>query len=134
MYLLKNNKIFVGRRRGTDAGTLEAAFRRFCAERGILPQAVLDAASIDRKQDEEGLLRFCKHAGWPLRFCSAEELRELPGPFSASVFVENTVGVDNVCERAAVLASGGELIEAKWAGEGVTFALAMRQAEYDWRT
>ena len=56
----------------------------------------------------------------------------MPGNFTASVFVENTVGVENVCERAAARASGGELIEWKYACGGVTFALAARRAELDW--
>ena len=47
----------VGCRRGTGADTLEAAFRQFCAERGIAPEAIERAATIDLKQDEEGLLR-----------------------------------------------------------------------------
>ena len=37
-----------------------------------------------------------------------------------------------LCERACVLA-GGELIEPKFARDGVTFALALRAPELDWR-
>ena len=63
---------------------------------------------------------------------SAEELRAVPGHYTASAFVESTAGVDNVCERAAVLLSGGSLIEKKYARAGVTFALAERPVQYDW--
>ena len=122
----------VGCRQGVEEKELESAFQRFCAERGIVPQAIERAASIDRKQGEAGLLAFCAAHGWPLSFYSAEELRAVPGNFTASVFVENTVGVENVCERAAARASGGELIEWKFAGDGVTFALAARRTELDW--
>ena len=122
----------VGCRRGTDAAQLETAFASFCAERGILPQAVEGAASIDRKEDEPGLLAFCAAHGWPIRFYTAEQLRTVPGDFTPSAFVERQTGVDNVCERAAVLASGGQRIEKKYAREGVTFALAARAASYDW--
>lgn len=122
----------VGCRRGTEAETLEAAFQQFCAERGALPQAIEAAASIDLKADETGLLRFCAAHGWTIRFYSAEELRTVPGNFTASAFVESTAGVDNVCERAAVLSSGGSLIENKYARAGVTFALAERPVQYDW--
>ncbi len=52
----------------------------------------------------------------------------MPGTFSASEFVRETVGVDNVCERAAVLA-GGSLIIPKTAAGGVTVAAAL----LDWR-
>ena len=122
----------VGCRRGTEADTLEAAFRQFCAERGIVPEAVERAATIDLKQDEEGLLRFCASHGWPLRFYSAEELQSAPGAYSASDFVKSVTGVDNVCERAAGIEAGESLIEKKYARGGVTFALAERRKDYDW--
>jgi cobalt-precorrin 5A hydrolase len=124
----------VGCRRGTDCETLKTVFARFCEERGILPQAVEQAASIDVKQDEAGLIRFCTEMGWLLQVYSAAELQNVKGAFSGSAFVESAVGVDNVCERAAVLASGGELTERKYATDGVTFALAERPVCFDWRT
>ena len=123
----------VGCKRGTSAEQLEAVFEAFCAERGILPQAIREAASIDRKADEEGLLAFCGTYDWPLHFCTAERLRAVSGEFSASDFVESQVGVDNVCERACVLISGGTLLEKKFACGGVTFALALCAPKLDWR-
>lgn len=124
----------IGCRRGIGCETLKTEFARFCEERGILPQAVKQAASIDIKQNEAGLIRFCAEMGWPLRVYSAAELQGVKGAFSGSALVESTVGVDNVCERAAVLASGGELRERKFASGGVTFALAERPVCFDWRT
>ena len=122
----------VGCRRGTGADTLEAVFRQFCAGRGIVPEAIERAATIDLKQDEAGLESFCASHGWPLRFYSADELQSAPGAYSASAFVKSVTGVDNVCERAAVLCAEGDLIEKKFACGGVTFALAARQRDYDW--
>ena len=122
----------IGCKRGTGAQTLEAVFSRFCAERRILPEAIEKAASIDVKRDEPGLLALCTSHNWPLAFYGAEELRAVPGDYTASRFVENAVGVDNVCERAAVCCANGKLIEKKYARDGVTFALAERRAEYDW--
>ncbi|MFR8529679.1 MAG: cobalamin biosynthesis protein [Anaeromassilibacillus sp.] len=46
------------------------------------------------------------------------------GHFTGSAFVQNTVGVDNVCERAAVLGSGGALLVGKQVFSGVTVAVA----------
>ncbi len=122
----------IGCRRGTSAEALEAVFTAFCAERGIVSEAIEGAASIDLKQNETGLLRFCEAHGWPLRLYSARDLRGAPGDYTASAFVESVTGVDNVCERAAVLASGGRLLERKYAHGGVTFALTERKREYDW--
>lgn len=122
----------IGCRRGTSAEQIETVFRRFCDARGILPEAIRAAASIDRKQDEAGLLVFCEKHGWPVRFFTAEALAAAAGAFSASAFVMETVGVDNVCERSAVLCAGGTLLEKKYAAEGVTFALACTPPQLDW--
>ena len=122
----------IGCRKGTMAETLEAGLERFCREKGILPEAIRSAASIDLKSGEEGLLRFCRDHGWPIRFYTAEELSSAEGIFSCSEFVRTVTGVDNVCERAAVLASGGQLIKSKYAQDGVTFALAEEAASFDW--
>ena len=123
----------IGCRRGTAAETLEQQLSLFCEERGVHPQAICRAATIDLKREEEGLLRFCRNHGWAPVFYSAEELRAAVGNFTASDFVEAQTGVDNICERAAVLCSGGgTLVESKYAAGGVTFALAEKQPEYDW--
>ena len=123
----------IGCKRGTSAEALEAAFAAFCARHGLAVQAVTAAASIDLKQNEPGLLSFCLTHGWPVRFYSAAQLRSTPGQFTPSPFVQSVTGVDNVCERAAVLDAGGSLFYPKFACSGVTFALACRLFAPDWR-
>ena len=122
----------VGCKRGTTQETLERRFAQFCAARGIVPQAVRAAASIDLKRDEAGLLAFCAAHGWALETYTAAELSAVAGEFTASDFVAAATGVDNVCERAAVRA-GGELLARKDAGDGVTFALSRAAVHLDWR-
>lgn len=124
----------VGCRRGTTARQLEEAFAAFCAASGLSPAAACAAASIDLKKDEPGLAEFCKVHGWPITFYPADELRAVPGQFTPSAFVAGVTGVDNVCERSAVKASGGMLLLPKTAGGGVTLALAVRPFAPDWRT
>ena len=79
------------------------------------------------------MLAFCQAHGWPVRFYSAAQLRSVPGQFTPSPFVQSVTGVDNVCERAAVLDAGGSLFYPKFACNGVTFALAYRPFAPDWR-
>ena len=55
-------------------------------------------------------------------------LNAVPGDFAASDFVRRTVGVDNVCERAA-LAQGGRLLLGKQAGNGTTVAIALLEGD-----
>ena len=67
---------------------------------------------------------FCEKYRLPLTTYSAEELKAVSGAFAHSDYVEKTVGVGNVCERAAVKASDGRLLVGKTIFEGMTFALA----------
>ncbi len=123
----------VGCRQNISAEAIEEAYRVYLAENNVWEQAVYKVCSIDRKADEPGLRAFCAAHGLPLETFSAGHLRSVPGSFSASSFVEQTVGVDNVCERAAVLGSGGTLYRKKAAGNGVTMALALSPFTPDWR-
>ncbi len=129
----KTGVLGIGCRRGTSAAQLEAAFAQFCAAHGLAAACITAAASIDLKAHEPGLLEFCRAHGWPVQFYSAAQLQNAPGQFTPSAFVRSVTGVDNVCERAAVLAAGGTIILPKQAGNGVTFALALRPFAPDWR-
>ena len=113
----------IGCRRGACAEAIGEAFLLACGQAGISPSAVREAATIDVKAREEGLLAFCRARNIPLATYSAEELSQVEGSVSPSDFVCATVGVDNVCERAA-LADGGKLIFPKLAHGGVTVAFS----------
>lgn len=117
----------LGCRKGTDAQTIEATAQAALDSAGVPWEAVRGVASIDVKQNEPGLLRFCELHGLTLTVFSAETLKEVSGDFTPSDFVARTVGVDNVCERAAVCAAaGGALLCRKTAQNGVTAALAQQ--------
>lgn len=117
----------VGCRKGTDAQTIEQAAQAALDSAGVPWEAVRGVASIDVKQNEPGLLRFCEVHGLPLTVFSADTLQSVRGDFTPSDFVARTVGVDNVCERAAVCAAaGGTLLCRKTAQNGVTTALAQQ--------
>ncbi len=116
----------VGCKKGTPAETIETAYTAFLEDNALYPQAVSAVCTIDLKAEEPGLLAFCEAHGFPLTVFTAEQLRAVPGEFTPSAFVSSVTGVDNVCERAAVLGSGGKLLVRKTAGNGVTLALALR--------
>ncbi len=94
------------------------------------PSDIAAIASIDRKADEPGIVQWANTYGVPYVTYTEDELNRVPGQFTASIFVENQVGVDNVCERAAVRAAGAgsRLVMKKQAGDGITLAMAKR----DW--
>lgn len=118
----------VGCKRDTPEERVAAAVENVFSANKLLPQSVAGFASIDVKSDEAGLLSYVRTREREIRFFSAEELRAVPGEFSASAFVAGTVGVDNVCERSAVLAAGegARLIVKKTSQNGVTVAVALQ--------
>ncbi len=99
-------------------------------EADIYRQAVGNLASISLKKDEPGLNALAEEWKIPFITYTEEELKEVEGEFTPSAFVRTITGVENVCERSAVLASGnGSLIRKKTGREGVTTALGLRKWE-----
>lgn len=92
----------------------------------IEPLEIRELASVERKKEEACILDFSKKWDIPLHFFSSEELKELDGEFRHSDFVEKTLGVDNVCERAAIRAVGdnNKLVLKKTVKNGMTLAIA----------
>ncbi len=115
----------IGCRRGKTAAEIEEAVVRALNGVGLDRRAAESAASIDLKKDEPGLLEFCENWDLPFYTYSAGQLRQAPGEFHHSELVQQVTGVDNVCERAAVMA-GGTLILPKQAANGVTVAVARK--------
>ena len=98
----------------------------FLKENGIDPEAVMEVATIDLKEKEPALRAVAgMFAGIFLEVPVAAELAAVPGEFHDSDFVKQTVGVGNVCERAAMI-YGSELLAPKTAYEGITFALSLK--------
>lgn len=132
LYLVpKAAALGIGCRAGSRMEDVEALFYQAFDKAGIFPEAAQTAASIDLKKEEPGLRAFCEKYALPFLTYSAKELGEAEGEFHGSSFVEQTTGVDNVCERSACLAAGAgykQLIIEKQAQNGVTFAAAER----DW--
>ena len=123
-------RVGVGCRKGISQEALETAISNVFSENMLNFAAVSGVYTIDLKKDEPGLLALCAARGWPLTCYSAAELRTVPGDFTPSPFVQSVTGVDNVCERAAML--GAErLLVRKWAKDGVTVAVAAETWEVD---
>lgn len=115
----------MGCRRGKDRETVMNSAEAALRDCGLFRESLKCLASIDLKKDEAGLLALSEMWKIPFLTFSGEELKAVEGDFTPSAFVKNITGVDNVCERSAVLASeGGRLIKKKTGGDGVTTALA----------
>lgn len=120
----------MGCRRGKDKEGLRRGAEKCLEGASVYREALKGLYSIDLKKEEAGLLALSKEWEIPFETFSEKELLALQGAFTPSAFVKKTVGVENVCERSAVLgAGGGSLIQKKQAADGVTAALAIE----DWR-
>ena len=130
----------LGCRRGASNRQVREAAETALREAKVSFLELSGIATIDRKKDEPALVALAARWRLPLLTYSAEELENVSGTYSNSDFVRQTVGIDNVCERAAVLALteqfSGELPEEaegfddrslilrKKADDGVTAAVA----------
>lgn len=122
----------VGCRKATPQSTIESVLKRFLQENKLHIESICAVASIDLKKEEPGLIAFCRSHGWEFQTCTAEELRQVAGEFTPSAFVRQITGVENVCERSAVFASGGDLFVKKFTADGVTMAAAEKPLRLDW--
>ena len=118
--------IGIGCRKGTDGEALSRAVDQMLKQHHISPYAVLGVATIDIKEQEPAITELVKMRGWKLFSYTAEELGRVEGEFSESEFVEQTVGVGNVCERAAAC-SGAEIIAKKTLFSGITVSLGVME-------
>ena len=103
--------------------------RRKVNELCIFKTEIFALSSISQKREEQGILEWCQKEGILFFTYPAKELQKVKGNFKKSSFVKEQVGVDNVCERAAIRACGvgGKLIAQKYAENGMTIAIAKRE-------
>lgn len=120
----------IGCRKGVSAEVIRRRLEAVLREHNLPLAAVGTVASINLKAEEPGLLTLCAELDAPLVTYTAAQLMTAEGEFTPSERVQRLAGVDNVCERAAMLAAPGlkpgVLLVRKSAGEGVTVALVRR--------
>lgn len=122
--------IGIGCRKDTPLDNISQAIKITLDKYNIDIRAICSIASIDIKQNEAGILAFCRQNNLPFKTFTAHELNNLDGEFTKSEFVKKTVNVDNVCERSAVLsAKNHDLICKKLSYNGVTVAIAKEKWE-----
>lgn len=119
----------LGCKKGKSADEIERFIAEKMKENGILMTQIFALASISQKKEEAGIREWCRKEGVRFLTYTAKQLQEVEGDFTKSAFVKEQVGVDNVCERAALKAcsAGGELILKKCAQCGMTLAIAKRK-------
>ncbi|MBQ6441380.1 MAG: cobalamin biosynthesis protein [Lachnospiraceae bacterium] len=119
----------LGMRKGKDPGETEAFVKQCLEQHGISMEELYAIGTIDLKEREEAIRRLSRKYRIPVLSFDTALLDQAEGEFTASSFVKETVGVDNVCERAASLAAGPQAVRVigKTKGDGVTLAVYRRK-------
>lgn len=126
----RNITIGVGCKKNTDAADFEQFVISQLEANGLSIHCVSQIATIDLKKNERAILSFAEKYEIPLNFYSSEQLMNVKGEFSSSDFVAKITGVDNVCERSAMMC-GTRLTVKKQAMNGMTFAAAEMPIDID---
>lgn len=122
--------IGVGCRKGTDFNDVYTAIKEVLSTYNISHFAINSINSIDLKKEEEGIKKTAEVFRVPFYTYSKDELNEIQGKFSNSVFVKEIAGVDTVCERAAIMGSKSKkLVINKTVVNSVTVAVAIDDYE-----
>ncbi len=115
----------IGCNRGTDSDEIYNHLMAVLKMSRLASASLTHLASIDVKQDEAGLIAVAECLKLPLKFYASEQLNHVKGVQNPSSVVEKYVGVQSVCEAAAILASqNGKLIVPKQSTQNVTVAIA----------
>ncbi len=134
LYRPKSLVLGLGCDRDTPFELIERGVRIVLARHGLSMKSVRGLASVDKKNDEVGLLALSAQHGWPIQFYTPEELDNVPNLQSPSLTVFKHIGTRGVAEPAARLAAGvDELLVPKTiyteegAGRSMTIAVARAQ-------
>jgi len=85
---------------------------------------VREVATVDLKLHEPGLAAWCETHALPLRSIHREAIADRAWVTQPSSWVKENLGIDGVCEPAALIASPrGKLIQPKTSLNGVTVAI-----------
>lgn len=120
----RNLVVGLGCNRGTRIDEILGLLNGVLGRTGVSAASIRNLASIDLKKDEPGLLHAAAELKRPIHFYPRGELEGIMVP-NPSPVVESHIGVQSVCEAAALLSAGkGNLVIPKQKSVNVTVAVA----------
>ncbi len=125
----KNLVLGIGCRKGVSKTQIQDAVVEGLAKANVVFDSVREIVSVEIKADEPGLVDAAADWELPIRFFSIDQINGImqnnQGELASSEFVKEKIGVDGVCEPAAILAteSRGSLLLPKMPLNGVTVAI-----------
>lgn len=114
----------VGCKKNIPYDRFENAVKSFMHEIGRSIYGISTVSSIDIKSKESCILKFCQNYNLEYVTFSSDELKSVESKFEQSKFVKSMVGVGNVCETSAYLASkNSKQLSSKRVYDGITLCL-----------
>ncbi|MCI5674791.1 MAG: cobalt-precorrin 5A hydrolase [Ezakiella sp.] len=124
VYLRPINLIVgIGCKRGKSFEELYIALKEVFELNNLSLKSIRSFNSIDIKKDELGLIELANFFNREFKTYSKEELLKVEGDFKKSDFVCETVGVDAVSSRAALIFAD-ELLVDKYIKDGITISIS----------
>jgi len=118
----------IGCRKGIAPGAVDEAVRAAVESVGHAVSDIREAATVEIKKDEPGLLEWCRANRVPLRIFSVAVLAGRAWVSKPSAWVQKNIGLPGVCEPCALLASPqGTVVVPKMAVNGVAVCLVKNQ-------
>ncbi|QTA83066.1 Cobalamin biosynthesis protein [Desulfonema limicola] len=115
----------IGCNRNTGAEEIKALLLETMDKYMLSINSLKTIASVDIKNDEPGLISLAEDLGIPLIFFDRQALKDVINIENPSKMVEKHIGIQSVCEAAAILAAGsGKLIVPKQKTKNATLAVA----------
>lgn len=128
---LKPLTVGIGCRKGVPVERIAAAVLHALDTAQLALDAVREVATVDIKGNEPGLLAFCDRHALPLRVLARDVLAQRAWVTRPSDWVRQNVGLDGVCEPAALVASPrGTLLVPKTSLDGVAVAVVMDKNDW----
>jgi cobalt-precorrin 5A hydrolase len=119
----------VGCNRNTVTDEIVGFILEVLRREGLSRSSLYCLASVDLKQDEEGLLDAARRLDLKIRFFSREQLQAVRNIQTPSAMVEKHIGVKSVCEAAALKAAPrGALVVPKQKTSNVTVAVVRKSS------
>ncbi len=116
----------IGCKKNTEILKLNNFVSNILKEYAIFQESIAAVTSIDLKKNEPALIALAQSLSVPFVTYDAQTLLTIQGDFTASSFVKQITGVDNVCERATLAYSKADtLFLRKTSKHGMTIAISL---------
>lgn len=128
--ITKNLVLSVGCKKNKTKTEIKTAFYKFLEEKNIDKNAILKIATVDVKEEEQGLIEFARDCyNEELNIIKRDEIKLYEGLFDKSEFVKKSIGVYSVSEPVAYIVGNNNLVVKKSKYNGITFSVSNANME-----